>query len=587
MSVSRLPKIYVRDVVLVGALIAIVSTAWLAHTAITARDEISAMRPVLAELINDENVTPGEIANTLSQARAHAAAAEDLVHDPLWWLISKVPFAGNTPRAIMTSTEVASNVLDATTKLETQLRALPKNSKSLLDPALINALADGATELSPLVADAKIQLKQLDLTGVPGLVADPVVQVQSQINIAEPFLVEAKAFARVAPALLGLRQPTKWLVIFGNGAEARPAGGFPGGWGVITADQGKLTLSNLESNDRLSRTSLSNWLKIAGDEAASLYNNDLSRVLDMGLSPDFELTGNLFWNLYSQNTNVDTKGVLIMDEHALRHLMHVTGPVQVDGAPLDSEQVVDYVTRGVYKAHTNVAKKDAVLLGLARDIFAKLQTGEIGLVGLAKALIPAMHEGRIHAWAQSPALMNALRSTPLAGGLREAGLYTHAVAIANGGGNKLEAYLQANVQYIGGQCNVALPYRDSTIRIELNHSAPAKGLPFYVTPRTDLGIARPIPQGGTKELIYVHAPLGSELTTAMYNDDAIDPIAYGTENNRAVWRFDVEVTAMSQNVLVVSLQEPAIEKKPHALMWTQPMTLPMKTSAVPGPICSI
>lgn len=582
-----MPKIYVRDVVLVGALILIVSTAWLAHTGITARDEITAVRPVLANLVNDESVTPVEIAQTLAIAREHANSANNLVHDPLWWIVSKLPFVGNTPTAIMTSTEVASIALNATIKLETELRALPQDSQSMLDPALINVLAEGATELSPIFQESKLQLAALDLTGVPGIVSDPVVQVKSQIEIAEPFLVEAKAFARVAPALLGLQQPTKWLVIFGNGAEARPAGGFPGGWGVITADQGTLTLSNLESNDRLSRTSLPNWLNIVGDESASLYNNDLSRVLDMGLSPDFELTGNLFWNLYSQNTSVATKGVLIMDEHALRHLMHVTGPVQIDGRSLGSEEVVEYVTRGVYAAHPNVAEKDAVLLGLARDIFAKLQTGEVGLVGLAKALIPAMHEGRIHAWAKSPAMMNALRSTPLAGGMRDSSLYTHAVAIANGGGNKLEAYLQVNAQYIGGQCNVSLPYRDSTLRIELNHSAPAKGLPFYVTPRTDLGISRPTPQGGTRELIYIHAPLGSELTSAVFEGKSIDPIAYGTENNRAVWRFDVEIKAMSQTVLVVSLQEPAIEDKPYSLMWTQPMTLPMKTSAIPGPVCNI
>ena len=567
------------------ALLLVVSVAWLAHTGITARDELNSLRPALTTLITDETVSPADIADTLAKARKHANAASDLVHDPLWWVVSKIPYLGNTPTAIMVSTDAAATALNSTNTLEAELRALPQNTKTLLDPDFINVLANGATVLSPAVNAAKIQLEQLDLAGVPAIVADPVVDVRGQLQIAQPFLIEAKAFARVAPALLGLNQPTKWLVIFGNGAEARPAGGFPGGWGIITADNGKLALSNLESNDRLSSKTLSEWLTIAGDEAASLYNNDLSRVLDMGLSPDFELTGELFWNLYTQNTDQDTKGVLIMDEHALRHLMYVTGPVQVDGASLNADQIVEYVTRGVYAAHPDVATKDAVLLGLASDIFARLQTGEIGLIGLVKALIPAMHESRIHAWAVNPAMMNALRSTPLAGGLRDPDLYTHAVAIANGGGNKLEAYLQVNAQYIGGQCNVTLPYRDSTIRIELNHSAPTFGLPGYVTPRTDLGISNPKPQGGTRELIYVHTPLGSELAGAFLDDKAINPVAYGTENNRAVWRFDVEIPAMSQRVLVVQLQEPAIEQIPYANLWTQPMTLPMRASAVAGPIC--
>jgi hypothetical protein len=203
-----------------------------------------------------------------------------------------------------------------------------------------------------------------------------------------------------------------------------------------------------------------------------------------------------------------------MDEHALAYLMQVTGPVMVGETEVTSANAVEYITKTVYAEYPDVAEKDAALISLTRDIFKKLQTGEVGVVGLAKALLPSMDQSRLRAWAWYPTTQKLIARTALGGKISDPKTYSHIVAIANGGGNKLEAYIDYDVQYIGGQCNLKLPYRDSTIRVTLNNSAPARGLPSYVTPRTDLGIPNPKPQGGTRELIYIHVPLGSEFTAA-------------------------------------------------------------------------
>jgi hypothetical protein len=131
-----------------------------------------------------------------------------------------------------------------------------------------------------------------------------------------------------------------------------------------------------------------------------------------------------------------------------------------------------------------------------------------------------------------------------------------------------------------------MPYRDSTLRVTVNNGAPSSGLPPYVTPRLDLGISSVNPQGGTREIIYVHAPLGSELQSATIDGEELLRVVEGQENGRWVWRFDFEIAAKTSRVIVVQITEPAIETTPFANLWLQPMTLEMRGTAVAGPQCN-
>jgi len=566
--------------------LALISFVWMVISGVVAQQKLQATKTAALALQSSQNLDPHNLADVLHTGRINADSAYKAVHNPPWWIAARIPYLGHSANAVVTATEVARTALDATVNLEQQLRDLPKSTQEV-DPKLLLVLGSGAHDLTPAIERAAAQLNSIDLSWTPSAISAPIAKLRDQLNFVLPYIGEVENFTKVSPALLGLEKPEKWVIIFGNTAEARPSGGFPGGWGVIVADKGKLKLSSVESNDRLSKASLYNWADVAGFESASIYNNDLSRVLDMGLSPDFELTGKLFRHLYTQNTpGTDPVGVMVMDEQALAALMKVTGPVEVDGKSMDATQIADYVTKGVYAAHPNPLEKDKVLLGVTKQIFDKLNNGNLGVLGIAKALLPPMAAGHIHAWSADASVQKVIRKTSLSGGVRDPKKFTHIVAIANGGGNKIDAYVQADVQYWGGQCNVKVAYRDSTLRVALTNSAPKSGLPAYVTPRIDKGDLSPKPQGSNREIVFVHAPIGSIFTSATINDESVTPLATGIENDRMVWRFDVELPAQAERLLMVNFSEPALEKKPFARLWTQAMTLPMTTSVHLGPRCS-
>jgi hypothetical protein len=161
------------------------------------------------------------------------------------------------------------------------------------------------------------------------------------------------------------------------------------------------------------------------------------------------------------------------------------------------------------------------------------------------------------------------------------------VAVNNGAGNKMEAYVSVDVAYDGGTCIAGT--RLSSIDITLHNSAPTSGLPPYVTERNDLPLAEQAKAapGSTKELLYVYGPVGSAnvLTTI---DDSIVATPESIERNHPVWRIDVVLQPGQTRTVSVQLQQIVDATTPDAplVLGSQPMAIPQHTSTTAGTACT-
>jgi hypothetical protein len=568
-------------------LVLVVCVSWLVTTGLLAARELSAARSEISTLVGVNALDrPVVLADTLGNSRMHSNKAHKLVTGPIWWLSSEIPMLGNSPKAVRAVTASLDQILGSTTELESELRNIQISGNEVINPQLATVIGKSMATLSDPVNDSLHRLDGLSYSLVPKAISAPALQLTNQLVIVQPYLIEGPSFAKAIPALLGIDKPREWLLVFENGAEARATGGFPGGLGLLTASNGKLSLANLESNDAVMAQPLTDVSSLVPQDAMDLYGSDLSRLSDMNLSPDFPFNAKLMWSNYKQNEGVAPDGLISMDEHALASLMRVTGPVSIDGYKITNENAVAYVTRVVYEKYPDYKKKDIALLKLVKGVFAKLSEGS-GPLELTKTLLPAIRDGRIKAWVADPQLEEIFTSSRLGGSMADFKKPTHAVVLINGAGNKIDAYVQSNVTYTVGQCTPYLPYRDSIMRVTLNNSAPTSGLPEYVSQRNDRGQLRPDDPGSTKMLAYLHVPLGAELQTATVDGVDVPLISEGMENNRTVWRLDVELPANSIKNLIVTFSEPAIGDEPSPILWTQPMSLPMVTSVIPGPPCGL
>ena len=558
---------------------------YLVYSGVQAEYHLSRIKSQVQQAnLKNGHVTADRAAELLKSIRSDVTVAHQSTTGPVWWLSAHIPYLGRTPTAVRAVTSNLNSAFAATTGLEDSLRNSKPNS-SLTDLKLILSLSSSLNELSSPIKHGAIEINALNLNGVPAIVANPVRQLGTGFANLAPVVQDAKMFSQIAPALLGIDRPRKWMLVFQNGAEARSIGGFPGGWGILTASAGRLKLSPLYKETGLMRQPLVNWREYVTPEQAELYGYDLSRFSDMNISPDFPTNARLMAALEEQNIGQQVDGVLSMNEHALANFMQVTGPVKIHGREISSKNAVEYVTRGVYQDYSNPKQKDAAVFSIIEKTFAKFQTGAIGPARLLQAFIPAIHSNNLHAWAKDKPVQQKILKSPIGGSLADVNNPTTAVVLINGAGNKLDAYVKAKINYEQGVCETDFPYRDSIMKVSLNNTAPTSGLPAYVTTRFDLGTMRPSNPGATKMLVYVHAPLGSVFESAKVAGKLVAPTSEGTDLDREVWRFDIELPAQATQNLVLKFAEPALGNEPRPTLWTQSMPNLVEAKVIAGLGC--
>lgn len=564
----------------------LVSVIWVGYTALQAQYELNKIKlEAVAFQNNSTEYDAEQLADLIKEARTRASAAHESTSGFAWWLITKVPYLGHTPTAVQTVTRNLNATLENSAEIEQVLRESNQSKSELLDASLVAKLLAASSGVKESIHNGATQFSELNYSGVPGFIAVPVRQIGSGFQNLDPIAKDGVTFAKIAPVLLGLDKPRTWMLVFLNGAEARATGGFPGGWGLLQASRGNLKLSALHNDVHINRRALKGWQRFVSTEQANFYGDDLSRWSDLGLSPDFPTTAKLMTALLQQNEGLHVDGVFSFNEHALAQMLVAAGPIQQKGHTLTSENVADYVTKDIYSDYRDPQQKNVAILQIIQQTFDQLSAGRGGPLGIFQALVPSVASGNVQLWSSNPTTQSVLASTKAGNTQSDLENPTHSVALVNGAGNKIDAYIATDVKYTQGICLTDVPYRNSYFRIDLTNQAPKSGLPSYVIPRSDLEPNSKKNPGSTRMLVYVHVPLGSTLNEALLNNRSTQLVSSGEDSGRQVWRFDVENEAQTESTLFVSFNEPAIGNEPTPSIWTQSMPIKVTSEVTIGPRC--
>ena len=536
----------------------------------------------------------GDLAVSLARARAAVERADSRVHDPIWSISAHVPILGRTPAAVRAATGVAHDLLQALAPVEKQLAAAVPQAGAPISPTLITAAQKVLTSIGPELSRADVTLSRVKLGAVPSAVATPVVQLRTLIHDAASNLAGYQGLLKVAPILLGLERPHTWLLLMQNGAEARATGGLIGATGLLRADGGRLTLTRIEPNDVLASTSLSPEEAeaiVSSSRTRDLYGSDLTRILDVNQSPNFAITAKVAMQLERKVHGVTHDGVIAMDEHTMADLMKISGPVRIGSTTVTADSAVKFITRDIYTPFIGkpteqaVREKDRTLATLVRAVFSQISRGTSSPTKLARVVAAAAADGRISLWSADVNEQALIGLTSIGNTTENPNRPDIQAVIINGGGNKLEAYIQAHVQYSRGTCLTNRAAREARLRVTLDNRAPSSGLPSYVAGRIDLGIANPKPQGSTREVLMLHVPRGSRFESATYSGKAIEPQVIAAESGRRVFKFIVESAQGQRQTLDVRFTQRTSNENENPVIGIQPMALPMTAASDSAPMC--
>lgn len=486
---------YVVPVVLAVVLWALVA-AWLL---LGVRDDLSQGRDRLAAVT--DGATPSSLltddtAVAVDGARADFDRARTGLRSPVLSPLRVAPVVGRHLRALDRVAATGRGVTEVAADAVSELRGLadrplPGGSERVAVLRDLVALTDRAgadlAALDPGSPDALV-----------GPVADGVERLAEEVGDARRSLDRTgRATTLVADLLDG---PTPYLLLGANNAEMRAGSGMFLSAAPLDFDAGRLQLGEVRPTETLVLPAGS--VTVDGDLADNWPWIDVGRDLrSLGLSADFPQSAAVAVRTWAQvEGGSEVGGVVAVDVDAVRGLLEVVGPVEVDGVTYDVDTARGELLRAQYARFGDDAEERRDQLGeVARAVFERIEAGEWELDELATTLVDLVARRHLLVWSADPATQEAWEIAGVDGGL---GADSLSVAMLNRGAQKLDAYLRTEAELTsttGGDGRSAV-----TVTYRIANEAPETGPRYQIGPN----IAGLEP-GEHRGIVVVNLPAGT------------------------------------------------------------------------------
>jgi hypothetical protein len=384
-----------------------------------------------------------------------------------------------------------------------------------IDLARLSAMKGPMSILDRQLRTTDHQLAELSSSWLAGPLADRVASLRTEIGRAQHSADLAVEAAKVLPAMLGGDGVRHYFIAFMSPSESRGYDGFVGSYGLLTADDGHVSLTQSGQAGDLEALLPPGGATLRGVPGFLARYGQLDPgpyIRDATLSPDLPTVASVLSQEYVQAGGVPVDGVLAIDPYGLAALLHFTGPIQVPGlpVPLTSQNAAyvllkeQYTTFDAGETNEDLLRHDFLQAAL-HVAFGKLVDGSLPAPqALAAALDPAVVQGRISFWSFHRNEQPLLRRLGIDGSFPAAdGGDLLAVTTQNAGANKIDAFLHTSVldhvTFNPSNGDVA-----SEVTITLTNDAPASGLPPIVI---DSPADPDLPPGTNRMWLTLYSPL--------------------------------------------------------------------------------
>ncbi len=508
------PKI-IAAVVIAVVLVFGISGAAFAMSAMEAKDDarslVSQGKQLKDQLLGGDMAAAKATSQNMSDTMNKL---HDTTSSPLWAAATIIPVVGSDIQTVRIVSDSAQSLVDDV--LMPAMDTIPADGlKSLMSEdgainvSLIDDLLTTVSDAAPVISENAAKLDETPEPNIDQLKA-PIEQVKSLMSALAPIADSATELKDTLPAMLGAEGKRNYLIIACTSAEMRSSVGFAGSYGLMTVDNGKISLGNFFGFDQNPR--LANSAPSATEEDIRLFrwessvdSRDVTQIID------FQRVGEIESEIWEANGHGSVDGVIALDTVVLQRMLGLTGTTvnTPGGDSLNKDNASDFLLNGVYKKYPNGKDQDAVFAlvadAAAKGIFGNL--GKVNIANLAKVISTATDQGRIAVYMKNDkeeAMLEDLGFTGTVNGdekVPETGVYMSACF-----GGKMYYYLASDIQV-----GKAVKNADGTTTYDMKvtfkdtlDSAEFATLPNY--------IANGNQAGSLEFLIYLLAPTGGKIT---------------------------------------------------------------------------
>lgn len=459
-SLLKRPAFWVPVGIVLAVLVVLgVIAALLVPRALTAKDALEAAVPLASQAKNEILGGDSDAANAAAtELTALAEEARSATNDGLWTSFEWVPVLGENMRAVRVVSEavhtLSTQVLEPATSI----------SISALTPVDGAIDTDALTAMVPVVdsaADAAARvtadLATLETGSLIGQLQYGVTQLGDAVAEISALAEPAQTVLQVLPAALGAEGPRNYLLIFQNNAEVRTTGGNPAAIALITADHGRVEMTQQASSSDFNNNRDVPIIPL-NPETQAIYGDRVGTWMqDITFTPDFAESSDLMRAFWAESFGTNVDAVVSFDPVALAYLLEATGPVTLEtGDVLTPENAVPLLLNEVYFRYPKNQEQDAFFAAAAQSIFGAVTGGGADVRSLVDALAKSVDEGRLMFSSFNEAEMALIEGTTIAGPLPAnndsasvVGVFFNDLTVG-----KMDYYLHAEVDGSSTQCEV-------------------------------------------------------------------------------------------------------------------------------------
>jgi hypothetical protein len=430
-----------RRLLVLAALVVLAWGAFVAFTLVTAASDLRAGRDAASaarDELGAEEVADGEPLGELREAAERFAAADDAVGSPLLSPLRVLPVLGRQLRSIDALAGAAADVAD------TGAQAIERAMVVLDAPAGGGrARLAQADALRDIVIDVADELDAVDdlgpIDGLLGPLAEARNDLAADLLDARRSVADARTGADAIISLVG--GPRRYLVIAANNAEMRAGSGMWLQGGVLRTSRGSFQLDDMAPLADVADPP-DDAVTLTGDLADRWgFLNPQREWRNLMPSPDFPQSAALATAMWKAATGEEVDGVLVVDAIGLEALVEATGPVEVDGRRIGTDEVAQELLHDQYlrfDADEQTGERREVLARLADAAVSQLDAGGWDTSTMLRSLAQAVRGRHLLGWTTDPVEQAGWEAAGMSGELGPDDLL---VSVLNRGTNKLDWFL--------------------------------------------------------------------------------------------------------------------------------------------------
>lgn len=338
-----------------------------------------------------------KVSQKLPQVQNETQQANDIAHGKLWNMAANAPYIGDDVKTVQGMTSMLDSVvhdsvpqfLDVVNQLKTA-NLNEGNGQINLQPIL-------QAQIGIKTANTGLQTQIRNFDQLPAQDAKLSVVRDTHKTAGEKLSVLAKkvdALAKtfqILPDFLGAGQAHNYAVMSMTTSEARSAGGLIGSVGLMTTDNGKISIGEFKPNTAY----IPYGRARATSSETAMFNSwgplQMSfDIRDMAVFPDTSRSAEAMqsiWNRTPWGKQQPIDGVITMDPVFLQALIKLNGDVKLsNGQVLTGDNTAEFLLNTIYKSYSpaeqdivfgEVASQSVNSMFSGLDINKMAQLGEI------------------------------------------------------------------------------------------------------------------------------------------------------------------------------------------------------------------